>query len=340
MDDISHRPRVTAIMTEYAPHLIKVVSHATYMRENKIAMEGRKVDLIAIYSNLPRDKINKDDKFLKDILIEYFSPDEANDWLQRPRVYGLKGLTGNDLDLQKRCVKINGKANTLLLKLKSEIFPPKKVTIDETDADADVGMDADSGKSDDQSAKLEKILFEKEKKIKQLESKVIDLTTDHEIREPCLQFLYGVYLECKKGGIHDFENDNCPPYLQNLEMKRKRGSEITVQSTKKKALENPTIISPSKRMTPPPPPARTDLSTAKETNPPPPARTDLSTAKETTSIPVDEKNDVESEEENDVEGEEENDVECEEENYVEEENDVEYEEEIEYEIEEEEEYQY
>ena len=54
--------------------------------------------------------------------------------------------TGNDLDLQKRCVKINGKANTLLLKLKSEIFPPKKVTIDETDADADVGMDADSGK--------------------------------------------------------------------------------------------------------------------------------------------------------------------------------------------------
>ena len=103
MDDISHRPRVTAIMTEYAPHLIKVVSHATYMRENKIAMEGRKVDLIAIYSNLPRDKINKDDKFLKDILIEYFSPDEANVWLQRPRVYGLKGLTGNDLDLQKRC---------------------------------------------------------------------------------------------------------------------------------------------------------------------------------------------------------------------------------------------
>ena len=101
-------------------------------------MEGRKVALIAIYSNLSRDIINRDDNFLKDTLIEYFSPDEANDWLERPRVYGRKSLTGNDLDLQKRCVKINGKANTLLLKLKREIFPPQIVTIDDTDADADV----------------------------------------------------------------------------------------------------------------------------------------------------------------------------------------------------------
>ena len=108
MDDVSHRPRVTEIMTEYAPHLIKVTSHASYMRENIIAVEGRKVDLIAIYSNLSRDIIDKDDKFLKGTLMEYSSTDEANDWLERPRVYGLKGLTGNDLDLQKRCVKING----------------------------------------------------------------------------------------------------------------------------------------------------------------------------------------------------------------------------------------
>ena len=314
MNDISHRPRVTEIMTAYAPHLIKVTSHANYMRENRIAMEGRKVALIAIYSNLSRDIINRDDNFLKDTLIEYFSPDEANDWLERPRVYGRKSLTGNDLDLQKRCVKINGKANTLLLKLKREIFPPQKVTIDDTDADADV---EDTGESDDQSAKLKNILIEKEKKIKQLESKVVDLTADHENIEPCLQFLYGVYLECKKGAIHDFENDNCPPYLQNLEMKRKRDSEITVQSTKKKVIENPTIISPAKRTTPPP-------------------RTDLSTAKETTPITVDEENDFESEEVNDVECEEENIVEREEVNDVEceEENDVEYEEEIECVIEE------
>ena len=118
------------------------------------------------------------------------------------------------------------------------------MAIDVTDADADV--DADTGEIEDQSAKLKKILFEKKIKIKRLESKVVDLTADHENIEPCLQFLYGVYLECKKGAIHDFENDNCPPYLQNLEMKRKRDSEITVQSTKKKTLENPTIISPAK----------------------------------------------------------------------------------------------
>ena len=74
MDDLSHRPRVTEIMTEYAPHLIKVTSHASDIRENRIAMEGRKVDLIAIYSNLSWDIIDKDDKFLKGTLMEYFSP--------------------------------------------------------------------------------------------------------------------------------------------------------------------------------------------------------------------------------------------------------------------------
>ena len=48
------------------------------------------------------------------------------------------------------------------------------MAIDETDADADVD-------AEDQSAKLKKILFEKKVKIKRLESKVVDLTADHEI---------------------------------------------------------------------------------------------------------------------------------------------------------------
>ena len=135
---------MTAIMTEYAPHLIKVTTHASYMRENRIAMEERKVALIAIYSNLSQEIIDEDDKFLKDALIEYFPPNEANDWLERPRVYGVKDLAGNDLDLKRRCFKINGKANTILLKLKNEIFPPTKATIDDADVDAE--------ESEDQSA--------------------------------------------------------------------------------------------------------------------------------------------------------------------------------------------
>ena len=68
--------------------------------------EERKVALIAIYSNLSQEIIDEDDKFLKDALIEYFPPNEANDWLERPRVYGVKDLAGNDLDLKRRCVKI------------------------------------------------------------------------------------------------------------------------------------------------------------------------------------------------------------------------------------------
>ena len=106
--------------------------------------EERKVALIAIYSNLSQEIIDEDDKFLKDALIEYFPPNEANDWLERPRVYGVKDLAGNDLDLKRRCFKINGKANTILLKLKNEIFPPTKATIDDADADAE--------ESEDQSA--------------------------------------------------------------------------------------------------------------------------------------------------------------------------------------------
>ena len=56
-----------------------------------------------IYQGRPSDSFDKDKPFLVDIFINYLPDDVKETWSRRVSVYGIKGLRGPELDLQKKC---------------------------------------------------------------------------------------------------------------------------------------------------------------------------------------------------------------------------------------------
>ena len=78
-----------------------------------------------IYQGRPSDSFDKDKPFLVDIFINHLPDDVKETWSRRVSVYGIKGLRGPELDLQKKCTTIVNRVNKMFAKVRNLILSIK-----------------------------------------------------------------------------------------------------------------------------------------------------------------------------------------------------------------------
>ena len=77
--------------------------YSEYKKKNKFAIEESLEEVKDIYRGKSSGTFDKDKTVLVDIFVKHLPDDLKGSWARRESVYGIKGLRGPELDLQKKC---------------------------------------------------------------------------------------------------------------------------------------------------------------------------------------------------------------------------------------------
>ena len=187
----NHRVNLSRTFNKYAVHLVAQESfdhsrgvYSEYKKKNKFAIEESLEEVKDIYRGRPSESFDKDRTIFVDIFVEHLPDDLKESWYRRVSVYGIKGLRGPELDLQKRCTIIVNRVNRMIAKLRNIIFPkPAVITekdIDETDDGIEELKERYETTIKEKDLIIERICKEKDTEIERLRTNVIDLTNDRD----------------------------------------------------------------------------------------------------------------------------------------------------------------
>ena len=126
----NHRINLGRTFNKYAVHLVAQENfdynrevYSEYKKKNKFAIEESVEEMKVIYRGRPCGSFDKDKTILVDIFVNHLPDDLKESWSRRESVYGVKGLRGAELDLQKKCTTIVNRVNRMIAKLRNIIFP-------------------------------------------------------------------------------------------------------------------------------------------------------------------------------------------------------------------------
>ena len=185
----NHRVNLSRTFNKYAVHLVAQESfdhsrgvYSEYKKKNKFAIEESLEEVKDIYRGKSSGTFDKDKTVLVDIFVKHLPDDLKGSWACRESVYGIKGLRGPELDLQKKCTTIVNRVNRMIAKLRNIIFPkPAVITekdIDETDDGIEELKERYETTIKEKDLIIERICKEKDTEIERLRTNVIDLTNE------------------------------------------------------------------------------------------------------------------------------------------------------------------
>ena len=182
----NHRANLSRTFNKYAVHLVAQESfdhsrgvYSEYKKKNKFAIEESLEEVKDIYRGKSSGTFDKDKTVLVDIFVKHLPDDLKGSWARRESVYGIKGLRGPELDLQKKCTTIVNRVNRMIAKLRNIILPKPAVI---TEKDIDDGIEELKERYEttikEKDLIIERICKEKDTEIERLRTNVIDLTNE------------------------------------------------------------------------------------------------------------------------------------------------------------------